>query len=330
MPLLSQRVLLFGALGCITSCAQTWLDHPTNVQMEQELVERSKDGLALSEFTRDGLMLNLRFFDGRAMAISFECCASAYRGSLRRNRLVTVDTNSAAAPDDPTNSDGGDEHLVGQVVVVDVHGKVLARSELRIDATVPSLSPDEGSFAYVGSLPGQPLLSTYGVYVAGFHDRTPRKLMAVPFSIPPEAYSPFTYVTVDWSPAGESLLLSFRRGVWILNVKTGEARKVADGGLARWSPSGEWISYVNTKREAALINVATGKSTTIDPGRGTGSEIKWSPDSRYLLIGEGEGSHVPYGCLWIYRVSDGAWVPIPGYGIASPHPEWIQLGEAVN
>ncbi len=53
--------------------------------------------------------------------------------------------------------------------------------------------------------------------------------------------------------------------------------------------------------------------------------IEWSPDGRYLLIYEGQGSHVPYGCIWVYRVSDGAFVPIPNYGVGGPRPHWIQF-----
>ncbi len=77
--------------------------------------------------------------------------------------------------------------------------------------------------------------------------------------------------------------------------------------------------------EPSLLNTTTGEFRVIDPGRGTGRSIEWSPDGKYLLIYETKGGHVPYGCQWVYRVSDGAFIPIPYYGQGGPHPYWIQL-----
>jgi Tol biopolymer transport system component len=132
-------------------------------------------------------------------------------------------------------------------------------------------------------------------------------------------------MTVDWSPDGKNLLCNHEGAVFLVDSRTGKSRKIADGSAPLWSPSDDWISYITSDWEAALLNVASGKSRRIDPGKKTATPIEWSPDGKYLLILEGEGSHVLYGCLWVYRISDGAFVPIPNYGKGGPRAHWIQL-----
>jgi Tol biopolymer transport system component len=153
--------------------------------------------------------------------------------------------------------------------------------------------------------------------------------MAVTYPVLVDGRQP-PQISVDWSPDGESVLFSYEGAVLLVDAQTGQTRKIADGGAALWSPTGEWISYVTSQSEPALLNVATGESKVINPGKPTGSVLEWSPDGKYLLIPEGEGSHVPYGCLWVYRVSDGAFVPILRYGMTNSTPHWIQLQDLSN
>jgi Tol biopolymer transport system component len=119
--------------------------------------------------------------------------------------------------------------------------------------------------------------------------------MAVTYPVLVDGRQP-PQISVDWSPDGESVLFSYEGAVLLVDAQTGQTRKIADGGAALWSPTGEWISYVTSQSEPALLNVATGASKIINPGKPTGSVLEWSPDGKYLLIPEGEGSHVPYGC----------------------------------
>lgn len=74
-----------------------------------------------------------------------------------------------------------------------------------------------------------------------------------------------------------------------------------------------------------LFNLTTGETKAIDPGRQVVAPIEWSPDGNYLLIREGEGSHVPYGCYWVYRISDSSWLPLQDLGVGGLPPNWIQV-----
>ena len=79
------------------------------------------------------------------------------------------------------------------------------------------------------------------------------------------------------------------------------------------------------------MEIATGKTRAIDPGFEIVSTIEWSPDAKYLLIPEGGGSHVPYGCHWVYRISDAAFYPVCDYHMINPLPFWFQIqGRSTN
>jgi Tol biopolymer transport system component len=210
----------------------------------------------------------------------------------------------------------------GPVIVSDNRSTVLALSQIRIRPTEASLSPDEKRFAFVSVLQGGNEADR-GLYVAGFGKGEVRKLMSVAQPSPHDGYQ--THTTVDWAPDGKTLVFNNEDSVLLVDSHTGKSRKIADGSAPLWSPSGDWISYITPDRDAALLNVSSGESKRIDPGKKTNTPLEWSPDGKYLLILEGEGSHVPYGCLWVYRISDGAFVPIPNYGQGGPRAHWIQL-----
>jgi dipeptidyl aminopeptidase/acylaminoacyl peptidase len=318
--------LLCCALSALTSCAR--LDHSTNSGLQRELIERSRQGLALAQYqTRPVLQINLLLFDGSSKRLEVACCSRAEAPTISRNRLVVVDMTSSPTlnPLRVSPSDFLQQLRVcgGQVVVMDTRNTVLARSEIRIWPAEVSLSPDERLFAFVSALQGGQQRDQ-GLYVAGFGKGEARKLMNVTRPTSHDGYQ--VHTTVDWSPDGKSLVFNGDGAVLLVDLRTGRSRKVADGSAPLWSPSGDWISYVTPDREAALLNVSSGESRRIDPGKKTGTPLEWSPDGKYLLILEGEGSHVPYGCLWVYRVSDGAFVPIPNYyGTGGPRAQWIQL-----
>jgi len=324
LNLIALVLLLFA----VTSCAPTWLDHPTSGALRRELVEKSKEGLALGRVTKDEPEIQLRFFGGQERRQRLGCCAYSEGALISRNRIVAVDMSSAprlgafvnAEPDSLRAAVAG---LGGEVVVMDASGIVLARSAIEIRSWIVSLSPNGDRFAFVGALRGHPKTEE-GVYVAGFQEQNPRKLMDV--TMPRDRPNdPAMLPLIDWSSDGNRVVFSYDGSILSLDVRTGESRKLASGGAARWAPSGDWISYVSMNSEPSLLNTTTGESRVIDPGRGSGSSVEWSPDGKYLLIFETMGGHVPYGCQWVYRVSDGAFMPIPYYGAGKPHPYWIQL-----
>ena len=330
MTWISALPLLLGALCSVTSC--TWLDHPTSNALQRELAEKSRKGLALAMFFRpDELNLTARPFNGPIQTIHMQCCPGPTQGRrISRSRIVMVDMSNAPAIDslrDAVGSLAGIPLYGGQVVEMDSQGSVINRSIVRFHPATVSLSADGEHFAILGAPlgPGDWVRAT-GVYVGGFHVKEIRKLIEA------EPAAPFSAIesesSVDWSPDGSALLLSQLGSVSLIDVQTGRSRKIVDGGAARWSPDGVSMSYVTLKSEAALLNVSSGESKLIDPGKKVNAPLEWSPDGKYLIVAEEQGSHVYEGCLWVYRVSDGAWAPFPDYGVFAKRWYWIQLETA--
>ena len=200
----------------------------------------------------------------------------------------------------------------GPVVEMDAQGTVLVRSIVRFNPTIVSLSPDGEHFALVG----KPLAGSdvrVGVYIGGFHEKEARRLIEVVFADRYEGIE--KEPSLDWSPDGLRLLFSHVGTVSLLDVRTGRSTKVAEGGAGRWSPTGDWISFITLNSEPPLLNLSGRYIRLIDPGKQIRSPIEWSPDGKYLLIAEQQGSHVYEGCLWVYRISEGAWAPFPDYGV---------------
>jgi len=81
---------------------------------------------------------------------------------------------------------------------------------------------------------------------------------------------------------------------------------------ARWSPSGDWVSYVTTQWRAALLNLRTHETKIIDPSAKMAWEMEWSPDGKFLLLAETGDTY--FGFEWVYRISDGAYCPLHDLG----------------
>jgi hypothetical protein len=309
----------------LTSC--TFLDHPTSSNLQKDLVERSKHGLALARRLVPGPQIEVRFFDGRKELIHPNCCPNTEYIDISRNHVVTVDMASTPLREpwrDPAGFVRSLPAYGGSVVAMDMRGRIVARSAAEFWLADVSLSPAEDEFALISTPRGPLNPANPGLYIVRFDNSQPRKIASM---APVSTQVPYsTWSMVDWSPAGDSIVLSHQDVISVFDLRTGRSHKVADGRAALWSTSSEWISYITLEWEHALLNVATGKSEPIDPGKKGGTPLEWSPDGKYLLVPEGSGSHVPFGCLWVYRLADHAWAPIPdNYGMAGPRPHWVQM-----
>ena len=213
----------------------------------------------------------------------------------------------------------------GSVVLSGLDGSEERRSEILIKATSISLSPDRSRFAFIGTWLG---------------DRSPRaklalskfagnevEMLAVASLSEPGAPFGARAADVDWSPDGRTLLFSDGGKIFTIDVQSREQRFITEGGRARWSPSGAQVSLLSARNEPSVLTVATGQLEVVDPGKRSNRPVEWSPDGRYLLIAEADGSHVPYGCLWVYQLAKKRWMAIPSYGIGGIAPQWIQLSD---
>lgn len=314
---------LLPVLCALSSCA--WPDHPTSRSLQRELAEESKQGLALATFSPARSALQIDYFNGQTHSLQPTCCPYTHGRTISRNRIVMVDMTVAPKLDplrDPAGFVARLPAYGGPVVAMDTRGVVIARSMALFRPTIVSLSPDLEHFVLMGvniDGPGPP-----SVIIGAFHEKKPRTLL--PVQVAEHYERPEMQPALDWSPDGKTVLFSHQRTVSLIDQGTGTSRKVADGAAAVWSPSGNWIAYISVKSPSnvTLLNLATGSSKMVDAGKEGAFPLEWSPDGKYLLIRA--GNDISYGGrAWIYRPSDGAWVPATAvYLSAGLHWHWLQ------
>lgn len=99
---------------------------------------------------------------------------------------------------------------------------------------------------------------------------------------------------LSWSPDGEQLAYGNNTAIWVWDTHTQQARRVGEGSAPAWSPSGEWIAYLDSPKDANHSNCfvvhpdGTGERilATLPHGRLFLEEPVWSPDSKTLLLNE--------------------------------------------
>jgi Tol biopolymer transport system component len=123
----------------------------------------------------------------------------------------------------------------------------------------------------------------------------------------------FTSVFVSWSPDSRRLVYGFEGEIRVWDSVSGEISKIADGDAPAWSPSGEWIAYLEgiPDRTSSLALGRTIYQTNrwgsrcliVHPdgsGKNSLSELPhkknfprflveapvWSPDSKMILLNE--------------------------------------------
>lgn len=126
----------------------------------------------------------------------------------------------------------------------------------------------------------------------------------------------YVYVgDLSWSPDGTRIVydtyenppdqpyLKIVNSIFVLDLATSSAKKITEGSRASWSPSGEWIAYLDASPQSGDLNRVTvvhpdgaGKRVLITLGKRRfllGIEQRtirhapvWSPDSKELLLDE--------------------------------------------
>jgi hypothetical protein len=115
--------------------------------------------------------------------------------------------------------------------------------------------------------------------------------------------------TITLSPDGRQAAIPIDDAVWVVDLASGEARRITDqtgfAWAASWSPTGEWITFTRFH----------GATTAIALVRPDGSDQKeisvvdeadeatlgmWSPDGKYLLVArDSDSTEVGKRDLWI-------------------------------
>jgi len=115
-----------------------------------------------------------------------------------------------------------------------------------------------------------------------------------------------TGVSLSWSPNAQKLAIGLPGGthapqIKILDIHSGDMKELVEGLLPAWSPSGQWIAYVDpTERKIHLVHpdgtadrVVSNVSGHFFEGETTfGLSLVWSPDETQLLANRYKGANL--------------------------------------
>ena len=144
-----------------------------------------------------------------------------------------------------------------------------------------------------------------------------------------------------FSSDGQSLiLLSTESGeveLWKTAANgTGAAEQLTkDGTVLRWStlpsPDGKWIAHQDKDNRLWLLETATrtNRQIAVSPGQGNSDpkfeNLRWSPDSRWLLFGRGAANG--FGQLLVYDTQSGTTSTLTTDRYESTPGDWSADGE---
>jgi imidazolonepropionase-like amidohydrolase/Tol biopolymer transport system component len=134
-----------------------------------------------------------------------------------------------------------------------------------------------------------------------------------------------TWLSLDVSPDGRSLVLEIAGDLYGLPIEGGEARAVLTGppfeSQPRFSPDGKWVAFLSDRNGAENVWIAKpdgseAKKLSDDKDAEFASPA-WSADGRYVIASRTNWGQSTYE-LWMYHVDGGAGVQLTK---AKPDPK---------
>ena len=134
-----------------------------------------------------------------------------------------------------------------------------------------------------------------------------------------------TWLSLDVSPDGRSLLLEIAGDLYTLPIEGGEARAVLTGppfeSQPRFSPDGTWVAFLSDRNGAENVWIAkpdgSGARKLSDDKDAEFASPAWSADGRYVIASRTNWGQATYE-LWMYHVDGGAGVQLTK---AKPDPK---------
>src|SRR5579862_8576201 len=121
-----------------------------------------------------------------------------------------------------------------------------------------------------------------------------------------------TWLSLDVSPDGKTIVFELLGNIYTLPIAGGEA-KLISGGMAfdsqpRFSPDGKWIAFLSDRdgNENVWMMKADGsdpKQISKDPS-GEFASPSWSPDGNYVFVSKAAFGIATFE-IWMYHVQGG-------------------------
>lgn len=128
-----------------------------------------------------------------------------------------------------------------------------------------------------------------------------------------------TWLSLDISPDGKTLLFDLVGHLYELPIAGGDAKAITSGlsfdSMPRFSPDGKKIVYVSDRSGADNLWVANADGSDARPLTGdensTYTSPSWTPDSAYILVSQKKPAYYDAGFeLWMYDIKGGSGVQI--------------------
>lgn len=125
-----------------------------------------------------------------------------------------------------------------------------------------------------------------------------------------------TWLSLDVSPDGKSILFELVGDLYTIPIQGGTATRITQGmafdSQPRYSPDGRWITFISDRDGAENVWISRPDGT--EPRRLTKGRHNsflsptWTPDSQYVVVAKGGRTND----IWMHHVSGGSGIKLTG------------------
>jgi WD40 repeat protein len=111
--------------------------------------------------------------------------------------------------------------------------------------------------------------------------------------------------SISFSPDGSQFVYDYQNQIFLYDTRSRSSRSIGHGAGPTWSPNGSWIAFRSDNDELVTVDAKTFESKGLIGHRKILSTVRWSPDSRYVVLTEPLGLGYPARMV-VERIGDHA------------------------